>query len=167
MLKLDGIVSSMENHLNQFYKMRYYTSHCITSTELFRKFKKDKIKLSKKQYLKEYKADTRQELAAKVLNYCLYLVLLDIINNNIIFALPDTFGFDSEISMKTFQEDEFKEMWRRGKFRDIDFVLSRFRGHQIFYTFETKSGVKEKPIYVNKKLKDIISDNTNAGKNYF
>ena len=60
--------------------MRYFTNHCITSTELFRKFKKDKIKLSKKQYLKEYKADTRQELAAKVLNYCLYLVVLDIIN---------------------------------------------------------------------------------------
>ena len=97
----------------------------------------------------------------------MYLVVLDIINNNVIFALPDTFGFNSEIAMKTFQGDEFKEMWKKGKFRDIDFVLSGFKGHQLFYTFETKSGVKEKPIYVNKKLKDIISDNTNAGKSYF
>lgn len=93
--------------------MHYFTNHCVTSTELFRKFKKDKIKLPKKQYLKEYKADTRQELAAKVLNYCLYLVVLDIINNNVIFALPDTFGFNSEIAMKTFQGDEFKEMWKK------------------------------------------------------
>ena len=147
--------------------MRYHTNHCITSVELFRKFKKDKIKLSKKQYLKEYKADTKQELAAKVLNYCLYLILLDIINNNVIFALPDTFGFNSEISMKTFQGDLFKEMWKKGKFRDVDFVQSNFKGHQLFYTFETKSGVLEKPIYINKKLKDVITNNTNLGKSYF
>lgn len=27
--------------------MHYFTNHCVTSTELFRKFKKDKIKLPK------------------------------------------------------------------------------------------------------------------------
>ena len=42
--------------------------------------------------------------------YKLSEVVLDIINNNVIFALPDTFGFNSEIAMKTFQGDEFKEM---------------------------------------------------------
>jgi hypothetical protein len=69
--------------------------------------------------------------------------------------------------MKTFQGDSFKEMWKKGKFRDVDFVRSNFKGHQLFYTFETKSGVLEKPIYINKKLKDVITNNTNLGKSYF
>lgn len=147
--------------------MRYKTSHCITSVELYRKFNKGKIKLTKKQFLKDYKVDTKQELAAQVFTYCLYLITLDIINNNIIFALPDVFGKDSEIGMKVFEGDEFKNLYQRGKFNDVDFILSGFKGYQLFYTYELKDEIKEKPIYINSKLKDIITQYTNAGKTYY
>lgn len=147
--------------------MHYKTSHCITSVELYRKFKKDKIKLKKKQILKEFKADTKQELAAKVFTYCLYLIILDIINNNVIFALPDVFGKNSEIAMKIFEGEEFRSAYKNGKFKDIDFILSGFKGYQIFYTYEYKNETREKPIYVNEKIKDIITNNANSGKTYY
>lgn len=147
--------------------MHYKTSHCITSVELYRKYRKDKIKLKKKQIIKDYKVDTRQELAAKVFTYCLYLIILDIINNNVIFALPDVFGKNSELSMKVFEDETFKAAYRNGKFNDIDFVLSGFKGYQIFYTYEYKNEIREKPVYINKKLKDIITANANSGKTYY
>lgn len=167
MLKLGEIGKILEKHLNLFFKMYYKNSHCISSFELFRKFNRSKIKRKYKQYLKEYKADNKQQLAAKIFNYCFYLILLDIIKNNIIFALPNVFGKDSEIAMKTFEGEEFKRLYRKGKFNDVDFVLSNFKGHQIFYNYECKSGTKEKPIYVSHNLRDQITQNTNAGKSYF
>lgn len=147
--------------------MHYTTTHCMTSVDFFRKFNKKKIKLLKKEFCKAYKADDKQELSAKVFTYCLYLIMLDIINNNVIFALPSVFGNDSEIAMKTFQDEEFKKVYRLGKFNDIDFLQSGFKGYQIFYNYESNGNVKEKPIYINHKLKDIITKKVNNGKIYF
>lgn len=147
--------------------MRYYLNHCITTVELFKKWKKNKVKLRSKQYLGEYKADTKLEFAAKVFIYCLYLVILDIIENNIIFVLPNNFGKQSELSMKTFSGEEFKRVYKLGKFRDVDFVMSNFKGHQIMYTYEVRSGVREKPVYVHHKLKNLITEKTNQGYTYW
>ena len=90
-----------------------------------------------------------------------------IIENNIIFVLPNNFGKQSELSMKTFSGDEFKRVYKLGKFRDVDFVMSNFKGHQIMYTYEVRSGVREKPVYVHHKLKNIITEKTNQGYTYW
>ena len=146
--------------------MKYISNHCITTLELFKRFNKKKLKLTKKIYNKDYKTDSKLECAAKIFNYCLYLIILDIIENNVIFVLPSNFGKQSELSMKTFEGDEFKKVYKLGKFRDVDFVMSNFRGHQIVYTYETRYNTYVKQVYVNSKLKNIITKKTNEGCTY-
>ena len=146
---------------------RFKISHCIPSTQFFKKFTKKEIKMKQKQFIKEYKADCRGDLAARIFNYCLELVIKDIIDNNIVFTLPNIFGKDSEIAMKVFEGEDFKILYRKGKFNDVDFITSNFRGYQIFYSFEDNhKKVREKPIYINHRFRDMITKNTNEGKVY-
>lgn len=107
-------------------------------------------------------------LAAKIFKDCFYEILLDIIENNVTFVLPLKFGNYAEICMQQFADEDFKKLYKRGKFRKIDFVLSQFTGNQLFYKYKTKKvGVKSKPIYVNKDLKERIEKYTNEARQYY
>lgn len=86
-------------------------------------------KLLKGRWVKNRYKD-RKNLAAKIFDDCFYEILLDIINNNVTFVLPLRFGNYGEISMKQIADEDFKQAYRRGKFNNIDFVLSQFTGNQ-------------------------------------
>ena len=110
----------------------------------------------------------KKQLAANIFKDCFYEILLDIINNNITFVLPLRYGNYAEIYMKQFSEDKFKKLYKWGKFRNIDFVLSQFTGNEITYSYNTHTiGTKEKPIYVDDKLKSLIEYYTNLAKPYY
>ena len=50
---------------------------------------------------------------------------------------------------------------------DIDYLMSNFKGYQIYYRYQYKGGYREKPIYINSALKKIFIDNINKGKQYY
>ena len=124
-------------------------------------------KLLKGRWVKNrYK--NQKQFASNIFKDCFYDILLDIINNNVTFVLPLRYGNYAEIYMKQFSEDEFKKLYKWGKFKNIDFVLSQFTGNELVYKYDTQTvGVKEKPIYVNKELKKLIEKYTNEAKQYY
>jgi hypothetical protein len=70
--------------------------------------------------------------------------------------------------MGTIRDENFIKARQNGAFKDIDFLSSNFKGYKLQYRYKLKSGIwKNKPIHVHKKLKDIITDNTNNGKIYY
>jgi hypothetical protein len=93
---------------------------------------------------------------------------LDIIENNVTFVLPLKYGNYAEIYMKQFSDEEFKKLYKYGKFKNIDYVLSQFTGNELVYKYSTRTvDTKEKPIYVNKELKKLIDKHTNEAKQYY
>lgn len=103
---------------------------------------------------------------SKVLLYCMYLILKDIIENNVTFMFP-TEPMESCIQVKSFSGEQFQNMYSKGKFAGIDFLSSNFTGYQLYYRYKTKAGFKEKPIYISKNLKDKFYENINNGKVYY
>ena len=63
--------------------------------------------------------------------------------------------------MKQIADEDFKQAYRRGKFNNIDFVLSQFTGNQLVYRYmKHNKETMEKPIYVDKYLKKLIDQYT-------
>lgn len=146
--------------------MNYKTGYCFTAIELFENFNLSKIKTKRKFWEGECHSNTKSELAGKILVYCFYLIVLDIIENNITFVLP-TFNKDCFIYVKQFSDVHFRRMYNAGKFKEIDYVLSNFKGYQLYYRYETTNGFREKPIYINSKLKNKLTEHVNNGKQYY
>ena len=167
MLKLDEIEKVIWSLSNQYYiSMFYKTGYCFTSKDLFDNFNISRLTTKKKFWGKDCKGDSKLDLVAKVLTYCFYLIILDIINNNITFVLP-TVHKEAMIHVKQFTGETFRHMYNMGKFNDIDYLMSNFKGYQIYYRYQYKGGYREKPIYINSALKKIFIDNINKGKQYY
>jgi hypothetical protein len=63
--------------------------------------------------------------------------------------------------------NNFKKAFKRGKWRDVDFLTSNFTGYQLALKVKSsKRPEKEKSIYLGYKHKDRITELTNEGKRY-
>ena len=70
--------------------------------------------------------------------------------------------------MDCIEGELFKEMYRKGSFKGVDFVLSEGMVFHLTYKRKYKNGnMKSKPIYLNKVLQDILNKKINEGKKYF
>ena len=149
--------------------MKFKSSHCFTNLDLFDNLNLQSLNLPKNMFKKEHKnhKDTRKEYVASVYMYCLYLILLDIIENNVTFVLPLFGKQEACLYVKMFDGEKFRKMYSKGKFAGIDFLKSGFKGYQIYFQYTYKGGVREKPIYVSNTLKDLFYNNINNGKQYY
>lgn len=145
--------------------MNYKTGYAFNAKELFQNFNIKYIKTNSSILKEHYHTKEKKEMAVKVFLYAIYLILLDIIENNVTFVLPTK--RKSQIQMGNVSGDNFKEARKNGKFQDIDFLESNFTGHQLEFVYWTKHSEKKKLIYVDSKLKQKITDYTNKGKKYF
>ena len=59
--------------------------------------------------------------------------ILTLADNNVTFEFPLTGGHSANIYVKCFQDEEFYNLYAKGKFRGIDFLKSEFKGYQIYY----------------------------------
>lgn len=144
--------------------MHLQFKHAFSADELYTGLNN---KLLKGRWVKNRYKD-RKQLAANIFKDCFYDILLDIIENNVTFVLPLKYGNYAEIYMKQFADEEFKRVYKYGKFNNIDFVLSQFTGNSLVYKYNTHTvGTKEKPIYVNKDLKKLIEKYTNEARQYY
>lgn len=99
----------------------------------------------------------------------MYLVILDIIENNVTFELPLKGAAQGEFYVKAFTDEAFKNLYRAGKWEGIDFLNCEFTGYQIFFRYKTKrSNWKEKPVYISHKgVRDLFYQKINEGKKYY
>ncbi len=145
--------------------MRLKTGYAFNCKDLFENFNIKYIKTSHNTLKKFYKTKEKKEMAVKVFLYAIRLILQDIIENNITFALPSRRR--SQIQMGSISGDSFKEARKNGKFKDVDFMESNFTGYHLEYVYWTKHSEKRKQIYVDKELKSKITEQSNNGKRYF
>lgn len=147
--------------------MNYALGHCFHLRHLFENFNLKRLKMSCKdcRAITGY-TDHRDILAQQIFKDSVKLVIEDIIDNNITFQFP---GVPAWLSMGKTQGEEFSKARQNGKWQDIDFIASFFTGYQLMLTMFNRRGepTRTKPIYVDKKLKQKIIDNTNNGKQYY
>lgn len=144
------------------YIPRYATGYGISAVELFTRFKTHYIKHSPEPVFNER---SKKKIAARIFIYAFWLILKDIIHNNVIFSLPT--GREDYIEMCTVAHDDFARARQNGAFQEVDFLKSDFLGHNLQYRFQLKSKRWfTKKICVHRKLKDIITENTNNGVKY-
>ena len=143
--------------------MNFALGCAFNVNELFINFPIKKIKFHFSKINKIFGQPNKRIMMARIFKTAVELVLKDIIENNTIFKLP---GGKGEIKIARIQDDDFKRCRKIGKFRDVDFIASFFTGHQLTMYMYTRGYYREKPIYVNKKLKDRLTELTNQGKQY-
>ena len=147
--------------------MYYNTGYCFSAYDLFETFNKKQLKIKRDTVQKKYGVNKKQMLCASVLVYCFYLILLDIIENNVTFVLPLFNNKQASIYARPVMGDEFKKARRKGAFADIDILTSNFTGYQLTFSWQTKYGYRYKPVYINKRFKDVFIKHINEGKQYY
>ena len=76
-------------------------------------------------------------------------------------------GRYAEITTEEVTGEKFKELYRAGSFRNVDFVRSEFTAYGLLLRLETSRGVKKIPIQLDKDLRNLLDTHTNNGKKYF
>lgn len=146
--------------------MNYATGHALNTNELFLNFPNKKLKLSRKKCEKLIGNDHKEFIAKQVFKACVKMVIDDMIDNNATFQLP-TRAKKAELYMKRYDGDSFVKCRQNGKFKDIKFLNSNFTAYQLAFKYQNAGVIKEKPIYLDPKNKQKITDNTNNGKSYY
>ena len=114
--------------------MRYNTSYAFNASDLFETFDKKQLKIKRTVVQDKYGVNRKQYLCASVLVYCFYLILLDIIENNITFVLPLFNGREATIYVRPLVGEEFKQARQRGAFSEIDVLATNFTGYGLTYS---------------------------------
>lgn len=148
--------------------MGYATDFCFTSQDIYDTAYKSKLGVNMK-HVRAYKQDMIRELCSQIFTYFFYLVILDIIENNVTFVLPmhKNGVRKANISVKCVDGETFQKMYQKGSFQGIDFLASNFKGYRLMFQYDSNTGVREKTIYINDKIKKIFYDNINQGKVYY
>ena len=147
--------------------MKRYALGCAFSLKnLFDNFPYKQLKINCKQCKVIIGDNHRDKLVRKIFKENLKLVVNDIIDNNVTFWLPLTGEKKCNIRMRRVQGKEFQNMRKAGKWKDIDILKSMFSGYQLSFSMLGKRTPRVKSIYVNKELRDKITENINNGVQY-
>lgn len=148
-------------------KYKLALGHTFNAKELFQNFPISKLKMTKEQCIKEYSDGNKRDLASSIFVRSVEMVIDDIIENNIQFKLPGLGQTQSYLQMKRTEGSDFKQAFKNGKWRDIDFIKSNFNGYQISLIMQSlKRTMREKLIYLSKSKSQKITEYTNKGKQY-
>ena len=125
------------------------------------------LKGKRAQFRTERRYGTRRRHAAASVEQCFYEILLDIIENNVTFVLPLFNGNYAEIHVTTIDDEKFKDMYKEGRFQNIDFVASEFSTAKLEFLYRYKKGTVKIPIVLRKDLGQLLAQRINEGKKYY
>lgn len=140
-------------------RLRVPNSYYVTAGDLYTNFNITKyIETPIKDWTKQHYLQT----FAKMLRYLFYLIIIDIIENNVTFKFP----VSTSLEMVPYTGDDFVRMCKLGCFDDIDYLASNFTGYRLKLTYRTRYKTWRKCIAVSDYLKQRITKYTNEGKRY-
>lgn len=145
--------------------MNYSIGCAFNIDEMFINFPYKKLKITCEECYKINGDNHRDVLVKQIFRECFKLVINDIIDNNTTFWLP-TGAKKCNIHMRKVQGNDFKNLRKAGKWRDVDFLESFFTGYELGLYMYGQTLPRVKPIYVNKPFKNRITSNTNKGMQY-
>lgn len=147
--------------------MNYATGYAFNTDEIFENFPYDKLLVTCSDCNIVNGDFHKDKLVKRVFKDALKLILTDIIDNNVTFQLP-TGSRRAEIHVNNYEGEAFEKARKSGKWLDVDFLASNFTGNQLVLEMYGKNNGlrRRKPIYVDKRLKDKLTENTNNGIRY-
>lgn len=146
--------------------MNYATGYAMNIDELFMSFPTSKMVLTSKACEELIGNRHKENIAKSIFKSAINMVLEDIIENNATFTLP-TKSKRAELFMKRFNREEFSKARRNGKWSKVDFLTSNFCAYQIVFKFQSQGVMREKLVYLDSKHRDLITEYTNQGKQYY
>ena len=153
--------------MNMNIEHNFAMGHTFSASEIFHNFPINKLKMTYDDVKKIYSDGDKRSLSASIFTKGMQLIIEDIIENNIYFLLPNAGSNEAYLYMNKLQGADFKNAFKKGKWRDVDFLTSNFTGYQLSLLVKSKKRpTKEKPIYLGYKHKDRITELTNEGKRY-
>lgn len=148
-------------------EQKFAMGHAFSAQEIFHNFPINKLKMDYDTVKKIYSDGDKRSLSASIFTKGMQLIVEDIIENNVHFLLPTLGSSEAYMYMKKTSGKDFKNAFRNGKWRDIDFLTSNFTGNQLSLLVKSKKRPdKEKTIYLDYKHKNRITELTNEGKRY-
>lgn len=146
--------------------MNYSLGCAFSVKDLFMNFPYKRLQINCEQ-CKAITGDNHRDILVKrIFKESLKLIINDIIENNITFWLPLIGNRKCNIHMRRIQGNDFKNLRRGGKWKDIDIIKSMFSGYSIGFYMLGKRTPRVKTIYLNKELRDRITVYTNQGRSY-
>ena len=147
--------------------MKYALGHAFTAPELYQHFNIKKLKVHWTTLKKLFNDPGKPNLCYQVFAKSVEFIVNDIIENRVQVQLPSTRKIKPYLFMKRTEGEKFKEAFRHGKWRDVDFVNTFFTGYSLgLFLSSTTSGDKIKDIHVNKEIQKRITEKTNEGVSY-
>lgn len=145
---------------------RYITPFAFRAIDLFETMNMKDVNIKRTVYDGLYHANKRQRLCAKILTYCFYIIVLDIIENNVTFVLPLQQNKKAYIYVKPVTGEAFKYARQRGAYKDIDFLASNFTGYQLVFSWWAGKTARWKPIHISNVYKNKLTEKVNNGTVY-
>lgn len=141
--------------------------HTFSAKDLFHNFPIEKLKMDYDTVRSIYSDGDKRSLSASIFTKGMQLIIEDIIESNVHFLLPTLGSSEAYLYMNKTSGSDFKKAFKRGKWRDVDFLTSNFTGYQLSLKVKSsKRPEKDKSIYLGYKHKDRITELTNEGKRY-
>ena len=148
-------------------EQKFAMGHTFNAQDIFHNFPIKNLKMDYDTVKKIYSDGDKRSLSASIFSKGMQLIIEDIIENNVHFLLPTLGSTESYLYMKKTSGNDFRRAFKKGKWKDIDFLTSNFTGYQLSLLVKSKKRPeKEKPIYLGYKHKDRITELTNEGKRY-
>lgn len=147
--------------------MKNYSLGCAFNlNDIVYNFNYSRLKTTCKQCKQAINDNHRDLLVKRVFKECVKIIINDIIDNNITFHLPVQGAIKCDIHMRRYQDKIFKDLRRGGKWKGVDIFKSMFSGYEICMFLYGKRTPRIKSIYLNKELREKITENTNNGFQY-
>lgn len=139
--------------------------HWFSESDLYCGLKTEVLNF--KPHTKAYKKYRRRHATAGcIFAACLHEILLDLIDNNVIFVAPCASNY-TEISVDTIEGEKFKDWYNKGVFRDLDYVKSGMKGHKITYKIRRKSSTLKCFVELDRKLEERLTKKSEQGNVYY
>lgn len=139
------------------------TSYALKADELYTSFPTKKyMSIKAKELPPRFRGDYKT-LYGEMFRYFMYLIIKDVIENQVTFKLPPSGEGNSWIEMIPVSGDDFVTAVQNGAFQDVDFLISGMTGYQLALRTSNRYGSWKKRIYVSKKYRDKITELTNQG----
>lgn len=139
------------------------TSYALKAHELYTGFPTSKYIKIKSDELPQRLGSDFKMLYGEMFRYLMYLIIKDVIENQVTFKLPPFGKGNSWIEMTPVSGQDFIKARQNGAFQDVDFLISDFTGYQIMFRKSNRYGTWRKRIFVSSKYRDMITRLTNKG----
>lgn len=145
-----------------YEKRKYWaTSYAVKARELYYRFPTSKYLRIKRQDLPSRFHEQFSSLYGEMFRYFLYLVIKDIVENQVMFKFPGSRSV--WIQMDPVTGDDFKIARQKGGFQDVDYLVSNFTGYSLYLRYNSRYGHWKKRIHISSKYRDKITELTNKG----